>query len=201
MTPSPDTTLMTRLLAGDEAAWDACILEWGPMLHAIARRTLLAHGGGAGGHDADDAVAAVWENLIENDGRALRQIMARNNLLPALCVMVRRRAVDLLRRRRGMVALLPDVEPLAPEASGADEPEIDDETLAAALGHLGGRERTLVRLYYQHDKTYREIALLTGIPENSIGPTLSRALERLRGLIGAAGAGHGRRGANSASAC
>jgi RNA polymerase sigma factor (sigma-70 family) len=45
---------------------------------------------------------------------------------------------------------------------------------------LNARERTLVELFFLQGKKYREIAALTGVAQNSIGPTLGRALSKLR---------------------
>ena len=38
----------------------------------------------------------------------------------------------------------------------------------------------MVRLYHLEGKSYREISSQVGMPENSIGPTLSRAREKMR---------------------
>ena len=39
----------------------------------------------------------------------------------------------------------------------------------------------IVRQYHLEGRSYREISAGLGVPENSIGPTLSRARARLRG--------------------
>ena len=48
------------------------------------------------------------------------------------------------------------------------------------LDDLDGFEAQVVRLYHIEGKTYREISTATGMPENSVGPTLSRAREKMR---------------------
>lgn len=42
------------------------------------------------------------------------------------------------------------------------------------------READVIRQFHLEGKSYREISASLGIPENSIGPTLSRALDRMR---------------------
>jgi RNA polymerase sigma-70 factor, ECF subfamily len=41
-------------------------------------------------------------------------------------------------------------------------------------------EARIVRQYHIEGRTYREISAGLGVPENSIGPTLTRARARLR---------------------
>jgi RNA polymerase sigma-70 factor (ECF subfamily) len=48
------------------------------------------------------------------------------------------------------------------------------------LGKLDGQEATIVRMYHLEGKSYQEISTATGIAENSVGPTLSRARQKMR---------------------
>ena len=48
------------------------------------------------------------------------------------------------------------------------------------LGTLQQTDADIVRMYYLEGKSYRQISSSVGIPENSIGPTLSRARARMR---------------------
>ena len=45
---------------------------------------------------------------------------------------------------------------------------------------LPERDAAIVRQFHLEGRTYREISSTLGVPENSIGPTLSRARDRLR---------------------
>ena len=49
------------------------------------------------------------------------------------------------------------------------------------LQGLPPTEAGIIRQYHLEGRSYREIATNLGVPENSIGPTLSRARMRLRG--------------------
>ena len=60
---------------------------------------------------------------------------------------------------------------------------LDAGEIENALKTLTPREQNAVRLFFLHDRKYREIAALTGMPQNSIGPTLARALVKLRKII------------------
>ncbi len=48
---------------------------------------------------------------------------------------------------------------------------------------LSGKERLLITLTYFHEKSYREIVEMTGMPQNSIGPTLRRALDKVKKVL------------------
>ena len=69
-----------------------------------------------------------------------------------------------------------------------DEPEqriSDHEEVGRLLGELRGSEAAVVRMYHLEGKTYQEISRTVGMPENSVGPMLSRARAKLRRRAGA----------------
>ena len=56
------------------------------------------------------------------------------------------------------------------------------EEIAILLDHLPLPDALIVRKFHLEGKTYREISSEVGVPENSIGPTLTRAREKLKQL-------------------
>ena len=48
------------------------------------------------------------------------------------------------------------------------------------LGGLQGTEAEVVRMYHLEGNSYQEISVAVGMPENSIGPILSRARNKMR---------------------
>jgi RNA polymerase sigma-70 factor (ECF subfamily) len=48
------------------------------------------------------------------------------------------------------------------------------------LAELDGAEAKVVRMYHLEGKSYREISSAIGMPENTVGPTLSRARGKMR---------------------
>lgn len=181
MSGANEAHLLQRLLQDDPAAWREIVEKYSGLLLAISRRTFSSYGFEASEEDCEDAVADVWRNLLQNNRQVVRQCIERGQLLPTLHVLTRNRSVDVMRRRKCVSVPLDNaVEEVAVDAtdSAADSESI--ELLPRALERLSVRERTLVELFYLHDKKYREIELLLGIPQNSIGPTLARALAKLR---------------------
>jgi RNA polymerase sigma factor (sigma-70 family) len=60
---------------------------------------------------------------------------------------------------------------------------LEREWLLRHIRALPPRERLLIELFYLQDLSYHDIHQVSGIPENSIGPTLQRALKHLRQRI------------------
>ena len=56
--------------------------------------------------------------------------------------------------------------------------------LAAAVGRLDGRQRTVFMLCHYGDRTPREVSAITGLNESTVRVHLFRAARKLRGLLG-----------------
>ena len=177
--------LLQGLLRDEPSAWSELVGKYSPLLLGISRRTFASYGYAASNHDCEDAVADVWRNLLHNDRQLVRQCIERGQLLPTLHVLTRNRTVDLMRRRKLVAAPLEEATEIAVcDAETADPDERDVSSfLPQALARLSPRERALVELFYLQAKSYREIELLIGVPQNSIGPTLKRAVAKLKAAI------------------
>ena len=57
----------------------------------------------------------------------------------------------------------------------------DKEEVQKLLLRLDPQEANVVRMYHLEGKTYKEISQEVGLQENSIGPLLSRARDKMRG--------------------
>ncbi|MCG3149009.1 MAG: hypothetical protein PCFJNLEI_02461 [Verrucomicrobiae bacterium] len=181
MAGADETILLRRLLADDPPAWQELVNKYSALLLSISQRTFAGYGFTASTHDCEDVVAEVWRNLLHHDRRLLRQCLERQQLLPTLHVVTRNRTIDVMRRRKLITQPLADELVEVPAAEPA--PDLSGR-LQQALAQLAPKERTLIELFYLQRKKYREIELLTGISANSIGPTLARALGKLRVTVG-----------------
>lgn len=181
-----DRLLLERLLHRDDAAWRALVTRYDPLLLSIARRTFLRYGHPPAKGDVDDVVAEVWAGLLADDLRRVRIAIEQGHLLPTLHVMTRHRAIDALRRMKaGRSASELEAVPAADEPAPDTRPLEAEERdrLRDALAALPDVQRLIVTLVYLHGKTHREAAELAGIAPNSVGPTLHRALGRLRSTL------------------
>ena len=94
-----------------------------------------------------------------------------------------------LSRRRAAAAMghveghaPPGVKPAPAAVTGAADGRIADrEQVERLLETLPDRDAEIVRRYHLRGESYREISAGMNVPENSIGPTLSRARQKLRG--------------------
>ena len=66
------------------------------------------------------------------------------------------------------------------EQDSSHEANFDDaDEVERLIGHLAGKEADVVRMYHLEGKSYQQISSAVGIPENSVGPTLSRARAKM----------------------
>ena len=61
-----------------------------------------------------------------------------------------------------------------------EQSSLNRDEVARLLRTLHGPEVDVIRMFYLEGKSYREISSAVGMPENSIGPTLSRARAKMR---------------------
>ena len=176
--------LLSGAIENDDLAWNRLVLEFAPFMHAVCHRLFQRYNFTFSRQDEEDVVSETWRNLLANDHRLLHRCLEKGGFFQTVHVLIRNRTVDFIRSHRMKVDPLPD-EPALLDTPPAPPPppKPDDGEIESALKTLTDREQNVIRLFFLHDKKYREIADLTGMPQNSIGPTLARALTKLRKVI------------------
>ncbi len=186
-TNDPTThALLKRLIRYDRQAWNELVATYSGLLFASVRRTCGRYGFIPSTSDVEDLVAEVWQNLLVNDLKIVRRCYQQGYFLQTLHVLARNRTIDMLRKRRMETVPLDGNEPaedrpLAALPAGALD--VSKSQLRQALATLAPREQSLLALFFLQGKTYKEIAALIGISINSIGPTLGRALIKMRKVL------------------
>jgi len=134
--------------------------------------------------DEEDLAAEFFLVIINDDFAVLRRFRGESSLATYLTVVARRVVVrELLKRKSasGLTETSEKHDQAAVAAIEEAEDRISDrEEVERLMQGLASHEADVVRLYHLEGKSYREISSAVGMPENSIGPTLSRAREKMR---------------------
>lgn len=184
-----DRTLLKRCLSEEPGAWKDFVDRFIGLFVHVINHTAHARSVPLSADDVEDLCAEVFVTLLSNNYVALRQFRGKSSLATYLTVIARRIAVKEITQRRLSEAL--GHVPAHGSSLGAahapglnvtpDSQRIENrEEVARLLSGLPPREADVIRQFHLEGKSYREISASLGIPENSIGPTLSRALERMR---------------------
>ena len=179
-----DRNLLERCLQKKPRAWEDFVDRFmGLVLHVI-RHTAQSRSMRLSPEDRDDLCAEVFLAVIRNDFAVLRNFRGQSSLATYLTVVARRIVVrDLLARGAGarLVTATQYSPQSIPDSNGGVEKRLSDrDEVEQLLGGLQGTEALVVRMFHLEGKSYQEISKLVGMPENSIGPILSRAREKLR---------------------
>jgi RNA polymerase sigma-70 factor (ECF subfamily) len=177
-----DRNLLSRCLARKPKAWEEFVDRFmGLVIHVInhsaqARSMRLAN------EDREDLAGDVFLTLVKDDFAVLRHFRGESSLATYLTVVTRRVVVHELLKKKSLARLTDGPEP--PHLDGAGGSAVERvqnrDEVQRLLDELDGAEAEVVRMYHLEGKSYQEISSLVGIPENSIGPTLSRARQKMR---------------------
>jgi RNA polymerase sigma-70 factor (ECF subfamily) len=177
-----DRQLLQRCLGRQPRAWEDFVDRFLGLVVHVVRHTSSARSIAVSGHDLDDLASEVFMAILADDYAALRRFRGQSSLATYLTVISRRVVVKELLKRRIVPnqAETGEMQHVEDHASGAEERVSNLEEVHRLLGELDGDEADIVRLYHLEGKSYHEISRETGMPENSIGPALSRARAKMR---------------------
>jgi len=132
-----------------------------------------------------DAFITVWQKAGTFDAR-------RGTLRSWLLTIVRNRAIDRLRARRPSIDIeTADTASLSHSSANPTWEAVLARTSAAelrsVLDGLPDAQRRAIELAYFEGYTYREIALITGVPRGTANGRLRLALAKLREVMDVSG--------------
>jgi RNA polymerase sigma-70 factor, ECF subfamily len=180
-----DRNLLERCLQRKPRAWEDFVDRFMGLIIHVANHTARARSVRLTPADRDDLCAEVFLTALKNDFAVLRNFRGKSSLATYLTVVARRVIVKELLARMATSRLadgngahsaqgVPDPHP------PAEQQLVDQEEVQRLLSALHGTEADIVRMYHLEGKSYQEISLAIGVPENSIGPVLSRARSKMR---------------------
>jgi RNA polymerase sigma-70 factor (ECF subfamily) len=181
-----DRNLLGRCLDREPGAWKEFVDRFAGLFVHVIQHTAQARSIPLTPHDVDDLSADVFLALLANNSEILARFRGESSLHTYLSVIARRIVVHEMIRRR-MAEELGHVKTHGNALERANVGEHDASTrvenrelVQRMLEGLSETEAAVVRLFHLEGRTYHEISMGLGIAENSIGPILSRAREKLR---------------------
>ncbi len=175
-----DVALITRILAGDEAAFESLIKKYQKQVHAQALRQI---------DDFQIAEDIVQETFLQVYQKL--DTLEDPKLFPKwLHVIVNRRCIAWLRKNRLQTQPLEetDISEIETEAYSRHIAEEHARTTAEAqrdlvkklLAKLKESDREVITLHYFEEMTSSEIGEFLGVSENTVKSRLQRARQRLK---------------------
>jgi RNA polymerase sigma factor (sigma-70 family) len=170
--------LVGRIRAGEESVWRDMSDQFEPLLRWIGRQCRLSP------EDTDDVVQLTWIRCLEH----IDQLTDPSRLSSWLTTICRRECIRLATKSRREVPLSgPDLARLIDATHDEGDPYIKVEVrdqhnrLYHAISALPERQKMLlIELLTREEQSYLELSHSLGLPVGSIGPTLQRAVTRLR---------------------
>jgi RNA polymerase sigma-70 factor, ECF subfamily len=180
-----DRNLLERCLQQKPRAWEDFIDRFMGLVIHVINHSAQSRGMQLSPEDRDDLCANVFLVVVDNDLAVLRNFRRQCSLATYLTVVARRIVVRELLAHKPVEQQSITTEEIYALSSNypyqsVEQRVSDQEEIARMLKTLKGIEAEVVRMFHLEGKTYQEISMQIGMAENSIGPILSRARDKLR---------------------
>jgi len=179
-----DRNLLDRCLARKPRAWEDFVDRFMGLVVHVTNHSAQCRSIRLTPEDREDLCAEVFLAIIKDDYAVLRNFRRQSSLATYLTVIARRVVVRSLLGKKSASRLAqtaPQTAAVGAGVSSDGERRVEDrEEVERLLEELDGAEAEVVRMYHLEGKSYQEISSAVGMPENSVGPTLSRAREKMR---------------------
>jgi RNA polymerase sigma-70 factor, ECF subfamily len=173
-----DGQLVTAVAGGDEAALSEIYRRYGAVVTGLARRIL------GDKQLAEDITQEVFVQLWKN---ADRFDADRGKLRTVLLTQTHGKCVDLIRSRNARSAreqkVIADVTNDSPAIDAELIALTETEQIRTAVKQLPTDERIALEAAYFGGNTYRQVAVVLGIPEGTVKARIRSGLRRLHGLL------------------
>lgn len=177
-----DRRLLERCIERKPGAWEDFVNRFLGLIIHVVNHSAQSRNLNVTAEDRDDLCAEVFLRILRNDFAILRRFRGQSSLATYLTVVARRIVVqELVSRFAKNQPIQADAEGFVDHHEPAQWLE-DREEVNRLLEELNEKDAEAVRLFYFEGRSYSEIASVMQLPENSIGPLLSRAREKMRHL-------------------
>ncbi len=178
-----DKQLLARCTAREPRAWEDFVDRFLGLVVHVINHTALSRSLRFSTQDREDFTAEVFLAILADDFAVLKRFRGASSLATYLTVIARRVLLRELLKRKIIStsgANGDEADQLPDDSTSAEERLDNQDEVQKLMGSLPSEEAEIVRLYHLEGKSYHEISAHFGIPENSVGPTLSRARARMR---------------------
>jgi RNA polymerase sigma-70 factor (ECF subfamily) len=176
-----DRSLLQRCLARKPRAWEDFVDRFMGLVVHVVNHSAQCRSLRLAAEDREDLVAQVFLTVVKDDLAVLRNFRGDSSLATYLTVIARRVVVrELLKQPASVPMHGGDGSSIGRVDSPSADRSGDREEIERLLEELDGAEAEIVRMYHLEGKSYHEISTAVGMPENSVGPTLSRARGKMR---------------------
>jgi RNA polymerase sigma-70 factor (ECF subfamily) len=175
--------LLQRCLNHQPNSWEKFVDRYLGLVVHVVNHTAQARSLELLAQDQEDLCSEVFLALLNDNLAILRAFRGECSLATYLTVVARRIVVRQLMKQQGQTRLQQAVNMLDqfPVTSDSAESRIQNrDEVHRLLEGLDDRDAEVIRMYHLEGRSYQEISSHTGMPENSIGPTLSRARARMK---------------------
>lgn len=173
-----DRNLLQRCLARKPRAWEDFVDRFAGLVVHVVNHSAQSRSLRLGAEDREDLVAQVFLTIVRDDLAVLRHFRGESSLATYLTVIARRVVVAELLKKKSPSRLGNHAAALADNQT--EQRLADREQVERMMAELDSSEANVVRMYHLEGMTYQEISSAVGMPENSVGPTLSRARQKMR---------------------
>lgn len=172
-----DRNLLERCLNRQPHSWEDFVDRFTGLVVHVINHSAQSRSIRLGREDFEDLASEVFLAVLREDFAVLRHFRGHSSLATYLTVVARRVVVRELLARKQATSLAANHVVVEAEI----EPRIHDrEEVDRLLEELEPGEAHIVRLFHLDGLSYHAISQATGITENSIGPLLARAREKMR---------------------
>lgn len=182
-----DRSLLKRCIAEESGAWRDFVDRFIGLFVHVINHTAQARSIRLAVDDIDDLCSEIFLGILAKDYAVLRRFRGKCSLATYLTVIARRLVVQQISKRRMAEALghvtahHSSLNRATAVKRDSEEKRIDDrDEVQRLLKQLPPMDAAIVKQFHLEGRSYHEISVKLGIPENSIGPTLSRARARLK---------------------
>ncbi|HEV3168473.1 MAG TPA: sigma-70 family RNA polymerase sigma factor [Isosphaeraceae bacterium] len=178
-----DRQLLDRCLRHETGAWNDFVDRYMGLIYHVIHHVAHARSLVLSPADIEDIAAEIFLGIVDDDYAVLRRFKGSSSLPTYLTVVARRICVKEVVKRHREAELGHTTAHRAvtgDDSSSEVEPVATAEEVERMLKDLPEKEAEVVRLYHLNYLNYRQIGKQLGIPENSVGPILTRARQRLR---------------------